>query len=119
MIEMKCQACGAPLEKDGHCAYCGSRYKIKNDEIEPFIVQVERPGVHKVTAIAKIPYDYSALASDEEIGKMAEKQIAHKIAEQLGSCIKYTTRCGSAADLFERCVMVRGEIRVVDPSFRF
>ena len=118
MEQLACKSCGAPLEKDGHCSYCGSRYEIKNDEIEPFIIQVERPGVHKIVVTTRIPCDYSTLASNEELGEMAEKEIAYKIAEQLGSCIKYTTNYDTG-DPFRDCIMVRGKVRVVDPDFRF
>lgn len=112
MIEMKCQACGAPLERDGHCAYCGSRYKVDNDRI---MFMEYRPGIKKVVGEVTISDFLSSRADEEQLGKIAEEQIAYGIAKELGSMIKYRTNY----DPFSCQMMIRGEVRVVEPDFRF
>ena len=113
MDQLKCESCGAPLEHDGHCSYCGARYKVDNNDRIVFMEY--RPGVQKIVAQTAIPDWLRDLAMQKELGTMAQKEIAHSLAEHLGDMIKYTT---SYDPVFQR-TMIRGEVRVVEPDFRF
>jgi len=115
VTQLVCQSCGAPLESDGHCAYCGARYDIEySSGPRPIFLEVEHPRVRKLEA--KTSYDINAMhCLGDELGKLAQRKIAADMADALTQAIKYTTY----HDLERDAVVVRGELRIVDPDFRF
>lgn len=117
VTQLVCKACGAPLERDGHCAYCGSRYHIEGGS-RPLLVEVEHPQVRRVVAKCRVSDDLihaGTVADSERLGEMTRDRIVQELARSLTSAIKFT----SEHDPIERCVLVRGELRVVEPDFRF
>ena len=116
MEELKCKCCGAPLEKDGHCSYCGAVYKI--DRLfngDPLYVQTCPAQIRRLTANVRISGTAISHLGEEGLGKYAQQEIQMQIAKSLGSMIKYRR----SDDYINDEVMIRGEIRVVEPDFRF
>ena len=112
MEPLTCKACGAPLERDGHCAYCGARYKIE-DGLQPIVYELENPRVRRI--VAETRYNEFIAKEINDIGTIAMRNIAGDMAHKLTEAIKYTT----CYDPMRMEVIVRGELRVVDPDFRF
>ena len=113
--ELKCQNCGGALEEDGHCPYCGSRYKVERVlDYGIRYVPVYQTGVKKLGMVVQIPRYMNDL-SEEAQGRYVAERMRAGLADALTDFLKitkdYDPVCG--------CEMIRGEIRVVPPDFRF
>lgn len=49
-----CQNCGAPLDANGKCQYCGAVYKTARSGNELHVIEVEHPRVRKFVAEYRI-----------------------------------------------------------------
>lgn len=116
MEQLICKSCGAPLEQDGHCSYCGARYKADYDKYgQKLYIETYTSPVKKLSCTTMIPRELAIRIGEEEMGKYAAEQIAHNMAKELGAMIRYT----SSHECINDCVLIRGELRVVEPNFRF
>ena len=113
MEQLVCKSCGAPLESDGHCSYCGTRYKI--DYTRKVMIETTPAQIRKLVATVSFDRRRAIHADEKELGEMAMKEIAREMADQLGSMIKYRTSYDYKLDV----TLIRGELRVVEPDFRF
>ena len=119
MEQLVCKACGAPLERDGHCSYCGSRYNVEyNSGPRPMLIEVEHPRVRRIVAETRVDKRY--LIDEDcfravDLGRFTRHRLSEQLADSLYDAMKITMK----NDPFEETIIVRGELRVVDPDFRF
>lgn len=114
MVELKplsCKNCGGQIDRATmKCPYCDTQYERTCNDVQ-IKFAVERPGVHVIRAAVKIDemaLHYPKEASDFVMGKLRES-IADGLMEYMKIC---TTR-----DERSFCQIIRGEVRVVDPTF--
>ena len=111
MSRYVCESCGAPINPlSGICEYCGSRYRIEHGSV----LMVENCKAVKLCTESVIPNDIihrDASAASE----IALNEMSRKIADSLKDYLKIITR----KDEFLNATIIRGEIRVLPPSFRF
>lgn len=107
-----CQQCGGTIDrKTMKCPYCDTQYEQKNDGISMRYV-VETPGIHTIRAMVAVD-DRMAIQSPQAATKFTMDKMRDKIAEGLLDYLKITTE----RDPLHMCQIIRGEIRVVDPTF--
>ena len=116
MIDIKpliCEQCGGAIDrKTMQCPYCGTQYERKNNGVTVNYV-VEQPGVHRLRADIRI--DEAMIAHDPERATgYALDKLRHEIADGLMAYMKiYTSK---DFDPYNRCQIIRGEVRVIDPT---
>lgn len=110
MEALICKCCGAPLERDGSCSYCGAKYRI--DPIEHRIVMETVPAAVKTVCVeASIDKFTAARADSKEIDSRVREKLEYGLLQGIGDAVKITMR----NDPFSNTLMVRGELRVVMP----
>lgn len=112
--QLKCENCGAPLNKDLTCSYCGARYRRK-DGPAPIFVQTCPARIHTLEAsVAMDDYMIRDMGPDEA-SKFAVDCLEKEIAKGLTKHMEIRTN----DDFMHFRQIVRGRVRVVDPDFRF
>lgn len=123
MRELKCHNCGGPLVRDGtslyliryKCEYCGSVYTEKNESGFISYIQVEAPQAQKLVAEARVDRDIIHMAGEDYASKYAINDIKQKLVESLADYMKLDIR----EDPYRQAMIIRGEVRVLPPDFRF
>lgn len=110
-MDHNCPNCGAPI-KGRQCEYCGTVFR-EDPELRDTLI-VERPGARRLCAEVTIPREIATL-NEDAAASWAKRKIASGMAEALQDSIKIIVR----EDPFRAAVIVRGEVRVLDPSFLF
>lgn len=109
-----CQQCGGAIDRNTmKCPYCETQYERKGDGVELRYV-VEKPGIHTIRAMVKVD-DMILNHSPERATKFVMDRMRHQIADGLLNYMKMVTEMEHSP--MERCHIIRGEIRVVDPMF--
>ena len=115
MIEPKpltCQCCGAPINRRTmRCDYCGTQYQREENNIVLNYV-VEHPNTHKIMAKVVVPDEIIA-CHPESATEYSLRKMREQIADSLLSYMKISIEM----DYMNRCQIIHGEIRVVDPTF--
>lgn len=117
LLEFKpliCERCGAAIDrKTMRCPYCGTEYIRENNGAQIRFV-VDRPGVQKISTQVRVDMDMMA-ASPEGARAYVLDRMCHEVADALLAFMKIST----AEDYspLSRCQIIRGEIRVIDPTF--
>ena len=104
-----CTNCGAPL-KNGKCEYCGAQYDTSYE-----VICIESPKVERVQAEARIPRYYFETMDSEDLSKSTLDRLAHQLAKGLAGFMKIVTEY----DYLTGGQIIRGEVRIVPPDFRF
>ena len=111
MSRYVCESCGAPINPlSGVCEYCGSRYRIEHGSV----LMVENCKAVKLCAECAIPNEI-VFHNADSASEIALSEMSRKIADTLKDYLKIVTR----KDEFLNATIIRGEIRVLPPSFRF
>lgn len=110
--KLTCENCGGAIDrKTMMCPYCGTQYERKHDGITVNYV-VDRPGVH--TLRAEVRMDYRMVKDDPECAtRYALDRLRHEVADGLLAYMKIST----SKDFCEMSEIIRGEVRVIDPTF--
>lgn len=115
MIELKtlqCHNCGANVNRGTlRCDYCGTQYEHPNERIK---IVVDRPGVHTIRCQAKVGMEFMRQAQ-EDAREYVLREMREQIADGLLAYMKMRT-CESY-DPMSFCQIIRGEVKVLDPSF--
>lgn len=115
MVEMKpltCQNCGGAIDrKTMKCPFCDTQYERKDDGLAIRYV-VEKPGTHVIRAMVKVD-DMMMAQSPEAATRFVMDKMRYNVADSLLNYMKLTTERSP----HEMCHIIRGEIRVVDPTF--
>jgi hypothetical protein len=115
VIELKpiiCERCGGNIDrKTMRCPYCDTQYERKNNGVTVNYV-VTQPGVH--TLRADIRVSHFMMKDDPDYAtRFALDRLRHEIADGLLAYMKIST----TKDSLENCEIIRGEVRVIDPTF--
>ena len=115
MAELKplvCEQCGGTIERSTmKCQYCGTQYE-RRYEGTPISFVVERPGVHRIRAECRIADDLKCRYPD-----LATKYTMDKLRQGLADGLLEYMKLTTNYDPMTMCQIIRGEVRVVDPSF--
>ena len=116
MEKMQCTNCGASLSPDGTCEYCGSKFRIKGyEDCAPFLIQTCQAPVHRLAAQTVIRHDMRNFMPPEALTDHAMHELKRHIADGVTDYLKISVR----EDPELEATIIRGEIRVVPPDFRF
>lgn len=113
-----CQKCGASLNpRTLRCEYCGTYHERIGDGIGVMLTQIERPEVRVLRC--KLAVDnYLAMSgqvSDEQIGAYIRNGLIGRISEKLPEFMEIY----SENDIINNRQMITGQIRVLEPKYRF
>lgn len=117
LLEFKpliCERCGGTIDrKTMRCPYCGTEY-IRENNGDQIRIVVDRPGVQKISTQVRVDMDMMA-DSPEGARAYVLDRMRHEVADALLAFMKIST----AEDYspLSRCQIIRGEIRVIDPTF--
>ena len=107
-----CHNCGANVNRRTlRCDYCGTEYESPNDRIK---IVVDRPGVHKIRCETRVDMTQMRY-SPERAKEYVLSDMRQQIADGLLAYMKMTT--SESHDPLNYCQIIRGEVRVLDPSF--
>ena len=119
LAELKCTNCGAPLRNAGNdeyrCEHCGALYKVEGNPYDYRVIAIEHPHVHTLRSQVRIDEDDAIRYGEEYVARRAVDAMRHSMVEQLTDFL----RLDKTHDPFTNSIMIRGTIRVVEPSFRF
>lgn len=117
MNKLQCTNCGGHINPDTYvCEYCGTRYEKPADRtmmLPPVIV--ENPKVQTFGAKVLVDQEMVRCLGEEKTAEYCVQQITSSLAEQLAPFISLETDF----DPMRCCKIVRGRVRIVEPSFRF
>lgn len=112
LVALTCKNCGANVNRSTmRCDYCGTEYESPNERIE---IVVDRPGVHTIRCQAKIDMGHMRY-NPESAKEYVLSDMRKQLADGLLAFMKMTT----CDDPISFCQIIRGEVRVVDPSFDY
>lgn len=121
MKELKCPNCGGPLVcsySEYHCEYCGSRFD-KTEYGEPCLIQIGQPPCKVIEAYTSIPnyiyYEANKYNDLETVKKSITKELTEQLAKELIEHIVIHETYDIKND--ER--IFRGQLRVVDPEYKY
>jgi hypothetical protein len=118
MFELKalmCQNCGGTIDRATmKCEYCGTQYEKQNNGVSVNFM-VERPGVHKIAGSVRIPEEDIRRGPPEIMQNFIMDKMRNSIADGLLEYLRITT----SQDHCGLCRIIRGEVRVLDPSFEY
>jgi len=115
MKELKCKNCGAPLERNGKCSYCGSVFEVSYFENEIKFVEVGAPKVETLQAVMEVPFEARHYMKDEDISAYSLRELSRQLAEGLAGYM----RLDVMEDPCRMATIVRGRVRVLPPNSRF
>ena len=111
---MTCCKCGARINRSSmKCDYCGTEYESPNKNIK---IMVDRPGVHTIRSQTEVDMMYMT-HSPESAREYTLNEMRQQIADGLLAYMKMTT--SESYNTFKCCQIIRGEVRVLDPSFEY
>lgn len=115
MEKLQCTNCGGKINPQTYtCEYCGTRYKKPNIPMMPMVMH-EHPQCHTIAVESRVdPYTVNVLG-EEETSKIVLEDMANEIAHKLAPFISIEAR----SDPFMNVKIIRGKVRIIDPSFRF
>lgn len=118
-IEMKplvCQNCGAAINRRTmRCDYCGTQYERQREQSTVQFL-VERPGTHRICATVRLA-DEMARHNPEAATRYALDGLRREVADGLLAYMKISTT--KDFDPLNQCQIIRGEVRVIDPTFTY
>ena len=115
MTELNCRNCGAPLNRDGKCAYCGSVYRIEGRGSEVRYVEIHSSPVQTLTCKAELPRFQAERMPESFLTDYVTENLRHELAKGLMEAMKVVIH----EDRMRDVIVVRGTVRVVPPDFRF
>ena len=111
-----CTNCGGHIDRSTmKCPFCDTQYHRQRDEVTVNYI-VDRPGTHRLRATIRVD-DQMALHDPEAASNYVLNRLRHEIADGLLAYMKIETQ--KDFDPFSRCQIIRGEVRVLDPSFDY
>ena len=113
--QLKCENCGAPLTPNGKCEYCGAVYRAEWKHARMVCVEVEHPGAHTLQTTVEIGTEVYLNLPEEAVAHQITHSMTTQFAAQLASFIRFDKTYDPRQDK----TIIRGRLRVLDPSFRF
>ena len=113
-----CQRCGGALNpRTLRCEYCGTYHERVGNDVGIMRVQIERPGVRVVRSKLEVD-DYLIMSGrfdDSEVGEYIRRVLVGKLSESLPDVMETY----SEYDPVYMKHNVMGQIRVLEPEYRF
>lgn len=116
LVNLKCECCGATLNNDLTCPFCGARYERKYNTLnQPIFVKIQDAKIDTLRYELSIDkYQY------ETMGEEASAEITmHRMTQALATQMAKYMELNTYFDRHTFSQIVRGEVRVVKPDFRF
>ena len=112
---MVCQNCGATIDRRSmKCEYCGTQYEREYDGAQVRFV-MDRPGVHTICAEAMVDEMIVGSIPPEAMERHIMNKLRNSIADGLLEYLKMEVK----VDPMHFCRIIRGEVRVLDPSWEY
>lgn len=110
-----CKQCGGTINPSTlKCEYCGTPYR--DESLRRITISQVAPGQNTIRAEVRIDR-YSMMQTPNEVRDYALQELRNQIADGLLAYMKITTTTDFSAKYFEQTEIIRGEVRVVDPTF--
>lgn len=118
MEKLTCQNCGAPLNSDGKCLYCGTIYSINRlYDNSPVLVVQSHAQAQVLGVRAYIPHKERALFRGDE--DYLQKRTIAEMRERMADALVNYLRIDVREDPVQRATIFDGTIRVLPPDFMF
>lgn len=110
-----CKQCGGTINPATlKCEYCGTPYE--DQSLKRITITTHVPGEAKLRAEVRINR-YSMERDPERTRDYALRELRNQLADGLLAYMKITTSTDFSARYLEQTEIIRGEVRVVDPTF--
>lgn len=114
MRELKCTNCGAPINpKTMRCEYCGTQYKIDNEQIVRIETFQNPCKVYKSQMI--IPDEHVRAIGENEMSRIAIRQLSQNLADAIAENMELTYE-HEPMSMAHRCT---ARVRIVEPKYTF
>ncbi len=117
MEALTCKCCGAPLEADGRCSYCGTRHKI--DYISPQLRTLEVVSVpvktQEIGAFVSVPMEDIQRCEAMDAVEFG-KYVRHRLAGQMTRYIEENMQVRMFEDRMINAMRCEARLRVVCPE---
>ena len=115
MEKLQCTNCGGKINPHTYvCEYCGTRY-VKSEHMRPNLVIAEYPKVQTLAVETIVDRHMVETLGEEDASKYTIETMTQELASSLAPFLSIETRF----DPLKSAHIVRGKVRVMDPSFRF
>ena len=116
--KLTCQNCGAPLDSNGKCSYCGTIYNISRtwDNTPVYVVEHTAP-VETLRSRVEIPWFAREhfRGSENAFRDMSLSKLKQEMADALLAVMQVDVR----EDPCRQVTIIDGRVRVVPPDFMF
>lgn len=110
-----CECCGGRINVARmQCEYCGTPYHDEN--LRHIKIRQVRPGEHVIRAEVILDLEHAAY-NPEGARDYTLAQLRQQIADGLLGYMKITTCENFSPMYYNRTEIIRGEVRVIDPTF--
>ena len=110
-----CKQCGGTINPATlKCEYCGTPYEDKS--LKRIVISQVVPGEARLRAEVRINR-YSMERDPERARDYALRELRNQLADGLLAYMKITTSTDYSERYLEQTEIIRGEVRVVDPTF--
>lgn len=117
MVKLQCVNCGGHINPETYvCEYCGTRYQkpVGSTPLMSTVI-LEHPKVQTIAAKMAVDRNMVRCLGEERAAEYCVEEMAQEIAKQLAPFMAIDTDYDPRMNVR----IVRGRIRIVEPSFRF
>lgn len=118
MEKLTCENCGAPLNNDGKCLYCGTIYRINRLYDGSPVLVVERHAQAQTLKVrTRISHEERSYfrGGEEALQRRTIAEMRERMADALVNYLQLDVH----EDPFQRATIIDGTIRVLPPDFMF
>ena len=116
MKELRCPNCNGYINPKTYvCEYCGARFEKFSDSITTIKYVAEHPKVRTLARVMSVDGNDVMRFGADKVSEWCVKEMSRSLAEQLEPFITLEVE----DDPYSFGKMVRGKVRLVDPSYRF
>lgn len=110
-----CKCCGGRINlAKMRCEYCETPYE--DNSFKRIKIETVQPGVHTIRTQVALSMDHMA-HNPEGARDYALRELRNQLADGLLGYMKITAAEDFSPKYWERTEIIRGEVRVVDPTF--
>ena len=111
MKDYRCTHCGGHISPTTmKCEYCGTQYKIENDQI--LRIETFHNPVETFSAVEVVSKEMILKMGVENAGEYAMRHLASKLAECIPTAMQVTTEY----DYSQGVQMIKGTIKLIRPE---
>lgn len=110
-----CKQCGGQIDPATmRCEFCNTYHD--DPALKRLTISTRVPGEHRISGTVRINYDFMS-ECPEEARDYVLRELRNQIADGLLAYMRLDTFDDFSIDFCKRSQIIRGEVRVVDPSF--